>query len=712
MSNSQKEQRTNLAKRLTKESCSTKVQTDLWEDLVYHKIINTFSHNAFIPVQLRESIMATASENPSTRQGAIKGLCDEWLDKFKVDCNVEQIEAVYQLKLFLSKVPFRGDKDSCRQAAIETFLDGERRCRETNKRLEVLFSNPQKWLDLSSLLESERDLVLRVRAEFFRIFGDFDVDKFERIIKSASRFGPGQTADDVRGYEDADKDTRDERKVRCSTIHKMSRSLYLTSASRPYLKPLLRANHSFTKTLYLSSLPKDNPNFWDYTIATAKVLYEGDDVIRFIDDTMVHEQNYDRISFVAKNATTDRTIGLQTGVTGMLQLSAGKEMKTSLLNSGINLYDQSINQMLALQGSLHNHVATMDLKNASQTIAKNAVKLVVPIEWYMFLVSLRAESGLLHQPKFGYDGELIRYESFSSMGNGYTFELESGIFCAIVRAVVGLGSKKHHLISIYGDDIICPSEDAEAVRRALEWFGFQINEDKTFVDGPFRESCGVDSYKGKNIRPMVISRRIRSYRDIWFLLNKISYTCLDRRSLLLQDVYHTLWGLLPTELILPGPLTFAFKPHETREGSFELDVDDLESGVKMPLSKALDYKTHVEMCKRGVIRYVRMKVRQLMDSDGKYGFITEKESDIRILGGYFSPCFSLTQPTFIRYDKKDRPKLQVRTHDSSLKVMAGISGLLLGQVPVRDKIALELKTVETVVWETYTSEDLRRYFPG
>jgi len=43
--------------------------------------------------------------------------------------------------------------------------------------------------------------------------------------------------------------------------------------------------------------------------------------------------------------------------------------------------------------------------------------LVSPIEWYMFLVSLRAESGLLNQPKFGYDGELIRYESFSKTKN-------------------------------------------------------------------------------------------------------------------------------------------------------------------------------------------------------------------------------------------------------------------------------------------------------
>jgi len=74
------------------------------------------------------------------------------------------------------------------------------------------------------------------------------------------------------------------------------------------------------------------------------------------------------------------------------------------------------------------------------------------------------------------------------MGNGFTFPLETLIFWALTRAVCGSTAT----VSAYGDDIICPSDRAEDVIAVLTEVGFSVNLEKSFWNGPFRESCGSD----------------------------------------------------------------------------------------------------------------------------------------------------------------------------------------------------------------------------
>jgi len=88
------------------------------------------------------------------------------------------------------------------------------------------------------------------------------------------------------------------------------------------------------------------------------------------------------------------------------------------------------------------------------------------------------------------------------MGNGYTFELETLIFFAIVKYtemcfIDGDDGKT----LVYGDDIICNTEIVKPVISILNFFGFTINSEKSFWDGPFRESCGGDYFNGQAVRP-------------------------------------------------------------------------------------------------------------------------------------------------------------------------------------------------------------------
>jgi len=218
-----------------------------------------------------------------------------------------------------------------------------------------------------------------------------------------------------------------------------------------------------------------------------------------------------RFGTVAKNWKTLRTIIIETILNGFGQKAIGSEIRSKLKAFGINLRDQTRNQKLAYIGSVTGKFATIDLSNASNTICYGLVLSLLPPEWFSLLELFRADEVTME------DGTSHKLQLFSSMGNGYTFELESLIFYAIAVAV-----QKHHgvkgEISVYGDDIIVPSELYEPLSEVLSAVGFTINSDKSFASGPFRESCGADYLFGIDIRPFYVKEAL-TVRNLFTMHN-------------------------------------------------------------------------------------------------------------------------------------------------------------------------------------------------
>ena len=77
----------------------------------------------------------------------------------------------------------------------------------------------------------------------------------------------------------------------------------------------------------------------------------------------------------------------------------------------------------------------------------------------------------------------------------------------------GVRNAEQHVF-VYGDDLIVPTEHAHAVMERLESVGLLVNRSKSFVNGFFRESCGVDAWRGIIVTPTRIkhipSRDLRS----------------------------------------------------------------------------------------------------------------------------------------------------------------------------------------------------------
>lgn len=211
---------------------------------------------------------------------------------------------------------------------------------------------------------------------------------------------------------------------------------------------------------------------------------------------------------VPKTAKTDRTICYEPHMNIRLQLAAGSYLRSRLSRAGINLDDQSINRRRAQLGSKYGQLATIDLKSASDTVALELVFELLPIDWACLLDDLR--SPYTTWP----DGSCRRNEKFSSMGNGFTFELESLLFYALASAV-------SENVTVYGDDIIVPSSAYSRVVRLLTACGFVVNMSKSFAHGMFRESCGGNYFGGFDVTPVFLRSVPKTVGDVLKLHNQV-----------------------------------------------------------------------------------------------------------------------------------------------------------------------------------------------
>lgn len=208
-----------------------------------------------------------------------------------------------------------------------------------------------------------------------------------------------------------------------------------------------------------------------------------------------------KLQFVPKTSLTHRPIVVEPLLNGLLQKGFGSFIRERLLTVGVNLRDQKRNQQLAFVGSLTNRLATIDLANASDTVSIATVLSLLPPQWSEILSYLRTGDVV-------YGSEHFHLEKFSSMGNGFTFELESLIFWALSTSVCSYLSVSTEEVSVYGDDIVIPVEAAGLLKEVLEYYGFEVNTKKSFSSGPFRESCGADFLSGMDIRPFYLRDKI------------------------------------------------------------------------------------------------------------------------------------------------------------------------------------------------------------
>lgn len=266
-----------------------------------------------------------------------------------------------------------------------------------------------------------------------------------------------------------------------------------------------------------------------------------------------------RFTTVPKDAKTDRGICVEPLGNLYCQLGVGGYLKERLARVGLFVNrnntpvcpiqrlrtvprpnGQTIHRELAEIASRDGSWATIDLSNASDTVARNLVRDLLPEEWYLLLASLRSPKTRLP------DGRWVHLEKFSSMGNGFTFELETLIFAALAAAVSGLSLGED--LFVYGDDIIVPTHASADVLACLAAFGFTPNERKSFTSGPFRESCGGDYFVGYDVRGYFCKSEPSSPVE-WIAM----HNQLGKRFPSARHLHRTVIEQIPTRWRLFGP---------------------------------------------------------------------------------------------------------------------------------------------------------------
>jgi len=233
------------------------------------------------------------------------------------------------------------------------------------------------------------------------------------------------------------------------------------------------------------------------------------------------------LSTVPKNAETDRTIATEPLMNMALQLAAGLYIEGSLRCIGIDISDQQEhNNELAKAGSIFGDLCTIDLKHASDLITPMLIQSIWPKEWFALFMAIRSPCIKLH-PLLK-DDHSIDLHMMSTMGNGFTFPMMTLTILALVYAAVCESEPPLRLTNkrygVFGDDIICPSKHYYGVVNTLTEAGLIVNNDKSYFEGPFRESCGGDYYEGYNVTPFYV-KSLDTDQEVYVAINQVQEWC-------------------------------------------------------------------------------------------------------------------------------------------------------------------------------------------
>lgn len=388
--------------------------------------------------------LATKATDPLTYLDTPSGI-----ERYRNDC--QAVDLIRKL----DQLPTSFDK---REVAMRSFYKSEEQCLVTNERLKLLELLPSGRLE-----QAAWDILSRGRKWISRTIGPLP-----DLLRG--RFGPGTTFE-----------------LKGSRFSTQGDKLWTTPSTTGSAEPLFRLaweGNAFERLRTRLGLP------YSQTVRG------------------------NRFTTVPKDGKTDRGICIEPGGNLFCQLGVGDILKERLAYSGIYVHrevtlgpleslrvsrtrpnGQELHRQLALRGSLDGSWATIDLSSASDTVAFDLVRLLLPPTWFDLLCALRSPHTLI-------GGRWHRLEKFSSMGNGFTFELETLIFCGLIHGVTGLMPGRDFWV--YGDDIIVPADHSRNVLACLRFFGFTPNESKTFTTGLFRESCGGDYYAGVPTRSLFV----------------------------------------------------------------------------------------------------------------------------------------------------------------------------------------------------------------
>jgi hypothetical protein len=224
-----------------------------------------------------------------------------------------------------------------------------------------------------------------------------------------------------------------------------------------------------------------------------------------------------KVTLVPKTLKTPRVIAMEPTCMQYMQQGVLRSFlehfyEDDFLTKVIGFDDQEPNRLLALQGSLDQRTATLDLSDASDRVSNQLIRAMLNRWPYLFRAVDATRSRKAELPEMEnspLSGKVIRLSKFASMGSALCFPMEAMVFTTLIF----LGIQKSlntplrprdlrvfsDSVRVFGDDLIVPTDHVRTVVQTLEHFGARVGLDKSFWTGKFRESCGREYFNGHDV---------------------------------------------------------------------------------------------------------------------------------------------------------------------------------------------------------------------
>jgi len=219
------------------------------------------------------------------------------------------------------------------------------------------------------------------------------------------------------------------------------------------------------------------------------------------------------VCLVPKTFSGPRLIASEPGEHMFLQQSMLRYFMCRTAKSALSRFadfrDQGRNRALCRSGSETATLATVDLSAASDTVATWHVEELFRSNPKLLIHLCAARTRYLVQDVSFDQPEEASIRMYATSGNATTFPVETLVFLAVALSVCAEELQCDYKdlegkVSVFGDDIIIPVECRNSFSYWMTRMGFRINSAKSYFEGNFRESCGLDSFKGVDVSPFYL----------------------------------------------------------------------------------------------------------------------------------------------------------------------------------------------------------------
>lgn len=232
----------------------------------------------------------------------------------------------------------------------------------------------------------------------------------------------------------------------------------------------------------------------------------------FVDRTMSTREVPSRLICVPKTQKGPRIIAAEPvahqWIQGGIQRWLTDSIRGTFLSGSIDFQSQELSRQLALEASATGHLATVDLSAASDRLSCQLVQYVFQSNGSVLDALHASRTRLIDVDGYG----TFRLRKFAAMGSACTFPVQTIVFALIAVHACMIADEDFDYTSanlrrlasnvrVFGDDIILPSNAYGILTELLEELGLKVNQSKSFSEGHFRESCGMDAYMGYDVTP-------------------------------------------------------------------------------------------------------------------------------------------------------------------------------------------------------------------